>query len=441
MRRSRFDVLIREFPGPGEHVLYNTLRDAYVGLDDGALALIERCEQGDDVADEEREVVDALAERGFLVRSRADDDTALHASFERATGDTSVLEVTVMPTAACNLACTYCYQNAQPTGEHMASEVEEATLAWIEHKLDKLGSRRLALTFFGGEPLLRKDHLKRFARSCALLCGRRGVQFDFGMISNGTLLDAVTLSTLRDLGLRWVKITLDGDRSTHDLVRIRRGGQGTFDRCMQAVRLLVQHGVQVNLGGNFSEGQVDGFLRLLDHLEAEGLKERLGFINLKPALDTDAQSCTGCSWSAVDQGPFLRLLSALETRGFPAPNPTKLGPCDIHVRSSFTIDEQGYVYKCGGLPGHPEASIGHVRDARTERRDPIAGNKPWRMCGDCPYVPSCHGGCLAALYLKTGMPNEVNCERRYFQETALEIVKQRYQAEFHPPPARDQVAA
>lgn len=438
MRMSRFDVLIRDFPERGEHVLYNTLHDRYVGLDDGALALIERCEVGAEAGAEEREIVDALTERGFLVNGRADDDRALHEAFEAQTGDTSTLEVTVMPTAACNLACTYCYQNAQPTGDHMASEVEEATLAWIESRLVKLGSRRLSLTFFGGEPLVRKDAVKRFARSAALMCGRLGVAFDFGMISNGTLLDAVTLASLRELGLRWVKITLDGDRGTHDLVRIRRGGQGTFDRCMQAVRLLLQHRVQVNIGGNFQEGQVDGFVRLLDYLESEGLKNRLGYINLKPAISVDGSSCA-TSWSSVDQGPFRRLLLEMERRGFPAPSRTRLGPCELHHKASFQIDEAGYVYKCGALVGHPEASIGHVRDAATERRNPVGSQKPWRLCGDCPFVPSCHGGCLSAVYLQTGQPNEVNCERRYFQETALEIVKQRYLAEFYP--QRRQLAA
>jgi uncharacterized protein len=364
VRRSRFDVLIRDFPEAGEHVLYNTLHDAYVGLDDGALELIERCERGGEVGPEETEVVDALAGRGFLVGSRADDDRALHESYVAATADTSTLEITLMQTAACNLACTYCYQNAQPTGEHMAPQVEEQTLSWLEDRLVKLGSRRLALTFFGGEPLLRKDAMKRFARAAARMCGRLGVSFDFGMITNGTMLDPVTLVTLRELGLRWVKITLDGDRATHDLVRIRRGGQGTFDRCMQAVRLLLQHGVQVNIGGNFQDGQVDGFIRLLDYLEAEGLKDRLGWINLKPALATDGSSCA-TSWSSLDQGPFLRLLEELARRGFPSTNPVKLGPCELHHKAAFTVDEAGYVYKCGAVVGHPEVSIGHVRDAAT----------------------------------------------------------------------------
>ena len=59
---------------------------------------------------------------------------------------------------------------------------------------------------------------------------------------------------LSTLGLSGIKITLDGDRGTHDLVRIRRGGQGTFDACMKAVRLLLKHGIQLNLGGNFQPG-------------------------------------------------------------------------------------------------------------------------------------------------------------------------------------------
>ena len=38
------------------------------------------------------------------------------------------------------------------------------------------------------------------------------------------------------LGLTGVKVTLDGDRETHDRMRPLRGGQGTFDRIIENIR-------------------------------------------------------------------------------------------------------------------------------------------------------------------------------------------------------------
>ena len=50
------------------------------------------------------------------------------------------------------------------------------------------------------------------------------------IITNGLLLTPEMVDRLTPCGLNGVKITLDGDRDTHNRMRPLRGGQGTFDR-------------------------------------------------------------------------------------------------------------------------------------------------------------------------------------------------------------------
>ena len=59
-------------------------------------------------------------------------------------------------------------------------------------------------------------------------------------------------------GLRGVKITLDGDRDTHNRMRPLRGGQGTFDRIVENIRRVAGR-VRIAIGGNFDESSVDSY--------------------------------------------------------------------------------------------------------------------------------------------------------------------------------------
>jgi uncharacterized protein len=58
--------------------------------------------------------------------------------------------------------------------------------------------------------------------------------------------------------LNGVKITLDGDRDTHNRMRPLRGRQGTFDRIIENVRDVADL-VPITIGGNFDESSVDSY--------------------------------------------------------------------------------------------------------------------------------------------------------------------------------------
>ena len=62
-----------------------------------------------------------------------------------------------------------------------------------------------------------------------------------------------------------VKITLDGDKDTHDRMRPLRGGQGTFDRIVKNIRAIAGQ-CRIAIGGNFDESSVDSYPALLDFL-------------------------------------------------------------------------------------------------------------------------------------------------------------------------------
>ena len=78
------------------------------------------------------------------------------------------------------------------------------------------------------------------------------------VITNGLLLTPEVVDRLLPFGLNGVKITLDGDRDTHNRMRPLRGGQGTFDKIIANVRQVADK-CRISIGGNFDESSVDSY--------------------------------------------------------------------------------------------------------------------------------------------------------------------------------------
>ena len=91
--------------------------------------------------------------------------------------------------------------------------------------------------FSGGEPLIRPDILDliRYATQQ----GRRAV-----LSTNGTLITPAVAEKLKDIGLSYVGISLDGLQETHDAFR---GFSGTFARVMAAIKNCQDVGLKVGL--------------------------------------------------------------------------------------------------------------------------------------------------------------------------------------------------
>ena len=65
---------------------------------------------------------------------------------------------------------------------------------------------------------------------------RAASELFINIITNGLLLTPEVVDRLLPFGLNGIKITLDGDRDTHNRMRPLRGGQGTFDRIVENIR-------------------------------------------------------------------------------------------------------------------------------------------------------------------------------------------------------------
>lgn len=438
MRLSRF-VLTYEHVRPGEHVLYDVIEDRYIGVDDVVLTHLRSAGAPLPSASLTPEVEDILRDQGFLAAPGADDARLRRFLDAAAEGIPETMNVTVMPTLVCNLACTYCFQKDHPSFNHMKDAVGTSTIEWILRKVDAAASRVLNVHYFGGEPLTRKDYLLHSAQVLSSSMRARGGHFQWLITTNGVALDVDFVNKMLAFGPGGIKVTLDGDKQTHDAARVYRSGKGSFDEIFERLGKVAREcpDVKLRVGGNFRPDQLESYERLLDRFEAEGLGPLINQFRFKPVVDTGASSTGTCATACGAQQEVdmqLQLQRSVERRGLGqtrAAGATPTNPCELHWKHSYVVDPDGYVYKCPAVAGRPEMAVAHVGNpVKGERPAPLLELRPWEKCGDCPYLPVCVGGCLGGKYLQTGRRDEVFCRRAQFDVAFRQEVLERYLTEF-----------
>lgn len=147
------------------------------------------------------------------------------------------MDLTFILTEACNLRCSYCYQGRYPKSELDPKTAVAAARAACEH-----GADHLALTFFGGEPLLRREALFEILEATQSLGLAHGVPVSAKVATNGVLLDADFVRRAHRAGL-FVSLSLDGTREAHDRHRRARDGAGSWNDACRALGLLADSGL------------------------------------------------------------------------------------------------------------------------------------------------------------------------------------------------------
>ncbi len=159
-------------------------------------------------------------------------------------------------TRACNLKCVHCYAHATDDATS-----DELTTSEGRKMIDDLANYGVpVLLFSGGEPLVRKD-LPELA-AYAVEKGMRAV-----ISTNGTLINKPTARILKDIGLSYVGISLDGLEPVNDHFR---GVNGAFNKAMQGIRNCQDVGIKVGLRFTINKRnvkEIPGIFDLLEEME------------------------------------------------------------------------------------------------------------------------------------------------------------------------------
>lgn len=159
-------------------------------------------------------------------------------------------------TRRCNLKCIHCYAHAKTRQAENELSLDEGKVL-----IDDLAQMGVpVLLFSGGEPLMREDMPELAAY--AVQKGMRAV-----ISTNGTLIDAKTARELKDIGLSYVGISLDGMKAVNDRFR---GMDGAFEAALEGIRNCQAAGIKVGLRftiNRFNAGEVPGLFDILEKMK------------------------------------------------------------------------------------------------------------------------------------------------------------------------------
>jgi Fe-coproporphyrin III synthase len=160
-------------------------------------------------------------------------------------------------TRACNLHCVHCYARAvEKSSERELSHEQGLAL------LDDLAAFGVPVVLFsGGEPLVRPD-LMPLARY-AVKKGMRAV-----ISTNGTLIDRDKARELKDIGLSYVGVSLDGMEEVNDRFR---GKREAFKMAMEGIRNCQEVGLKVGLRFTVNRMNKQEIPRIFHLLEAHDI--------------------------------------------------------------------------------------------------------------------------------------------------------------------------
>lgn len=319
----------------------------------------------------------------------------------------------------CNLNCSYCFASqGKYHGERalMSFEVGKRALDFL---IENSGSRRnLEVDFFGGEPLMNFDVVKRLVEYARSIEKEKNKNFRFTLTTNGVLVDDDVID-FANREMSNVVLSLDGRREVHDRYRVDYAGNGSWDKIVPKFQKFVaaRGGKNYYMRGTFTHANPD-FLEDIKVMLDLGFSE----LSMEPvvAAEGDPAALTEGDKAIVlkqyEQLAELMLRRDKEGKPFTFYHymiDLKGGPC-IYKRISgcgsgteyMAVTPWGDLYPCHQFVGDEKFKLGDIWNgaSNTEIQNEFASCNVYAReeCRDCWAKLYCSGGCAANAYHSTG---------------------------------------
>lgn len=318
----------------------------------------------------------------------------------------------------CNLACKYCFADEGEYGDAghkglMSFEVGKKALDFL---IANSGSRRnLEVDFFGGEPTLNFDVVKRLVEYGRSREEKAGKKFRFTLTTNGVRLDD-DICDFANAEMSNVVLSLDGRKEVNDRMRPFPGGNASaYDIIVPKFQKLAEsrHQMDYYVRGTFTHHNLD-FSEDVLHMADLGFKQ----ISVEPVVapaDADYAIRTEDLPQLFEE--YEKLALAMEERRkkgegfnfFHFMIDLTGGPCVAKRLSGcgsgteyLAVTPWGDLYPCHQFVGNKDFLLGNV-DEGILRTDITGTFKKCNVyakpsCRECFARFYCSGGCAANSY-------------------------------------------
>ncbi len=343
----------------------------------------------------------------------------------------------------CNLSCRYCFASqGNFKGQRMLMD-EETGKRSLNFLIENSGNRRnLEVDFFGGEPLMNFEVVKKLVKYGREVEKKHNKHFRFTITTNGMLLDDDKIDFINE-NMDNVVLSLDGRRDINDHMRPTINGKGSYDVIVPKFKKLVERRGKKDyyIRGTFTNENLD-FSEDLKTFYEEGFKKT----SIEPVVTDEKEPY------AIKAEHLSKILEEYEKLSkdyieirkkdgdflfFHFMIDLTQGPCAVKrtvgcgAGSEYVaITPEGDIYPCHQFVGEVDFKLGNIREGikNTELRDNFKCTNIFTKdkCTQCWARYYCSGGCHANAYYSNNdinEPFELGCEMEKKRiECAISIV-------------------
>lgn len=346
-----------------------------------------------------KEVSSALIEAGFTKMSKE---------------KVQEIQIALILTSKCNLVCKYCFADC---GISHLSMDEKTAHAVVAHSIGIAKGRRLSVSFFGGEPTMEFDLIKRVVSLVKTQSANNGLPSPyFSITTNGMFGDNILNYFIKNNFQ--ITLSADGDCEVQDFQRptVGKGKSSTFVE--KTIRSLSQKKYPFKVRATVTDYSVNKMVDAVEWLSRIGGKEiqfepvsiagrareqsdvickpdcDLFIQNLIRAIEKGSQVGVGVSHSS-----FMNLIDS------------PFSFCAGGIENKFAVTCDGNITSCVEVQSkcHPASDIFHIGKVNNDTglidfdKDKLGGCKAScesvrrsgsnEACIDCFAARICGGGC------------------------------------------------
>lgn len=312
-------------------------------------------------------------------------------------GNFETLELVIAPTTFCNFACPYCFEG-EKQNKRMSKEIINELVPFI-NKFQS--TKKLNITWYGGEPLLAfdimKDIVTKIKSDSGIIISSQSI------VTNGYLINDEVINFMKTNDFESIQISFDGIREHHNQTRNLKGnGKPSFDKILANVERLVTEmpdNTKIVLRVNINKKNEGDFSIMYKSLSERFLGKKVviypGFIREEGKGNNQM-----CYSSLFGQSRF-DFYKKIAAKGIIVDFYPKLqDKCCMTCRNnSFIIGPEGEMYKCWSDFNNPDKIVGNIKDKSMTNPqllsryvyDATLYNDP--KCKECKLFPICDGGC------------------------------------------------
>jgi uncharacterized protein len=269
----------------------------------------------------------------------------------------------------------------------------------------------------------------------ALILDSNNIKYNTEIITNGYALSDDKLSFLAMHNCEKIQITLDGCKEMHDSRRVFCNGKPTFEKIITNMHIALDNNYinKVSVRLNYDKQNVSSQVKLLDYLASEFDVNRiyisLGYVTdsaKEPSFDSYINNnIPGINKEHIEA--YISLYIHAKQLGFKMKKYYAInGICISKRNHSILMCADGNYYKCGGLVGRDDHSVGKVGSTLI----PQSYHYPelYDKCFDkkCEMIPLCHSGCRLDAFNLKGRLNALDCKYDLLKGINVALLRTNY---------------